>query len=153
MLTVWQTTLLAANLAAVLLLLWRGDRPERIAAALILGLLILEPLAYPLRINAWRVGGLLVNVGFFIGLAWLAERWDRWWLIFAAAVELLLAMTFVMPLMTDEFSVRTGIAVRLGLWGIISLILFAGAWEAWAARRFAREGIFHEQDNIRGRLL
>lgn len=151
MLTAWQIALLAANLIAVLLLTWRGDWPERLAALLVLALLALEPLAFSLKVEAWRVGGLLVNLGFLIGLVWLAERWDRWWLVFAAALQLLLFMTFIMPLMTDEFSVRTGISVRLGLWGGISLLLFAGAWEAWAARRFAQEGDNHDQTLRSGR--
>lgn len=150
MLTASQLVLLAANLIAALLLVWKGGRPERIAAVLILALLVLEPLAYPVRINAWRVGGGLVNLVFFLGLVWLAERWDRWWLVFVAAFQLLLIVTFLMPLMTDEFSVRTGIAIRLGLWAVISLLLFFGAWEAWADRRFVREGAHHANDLRRG---
>lgn len=107
-------------------------------------LLLLEPLAYSLRIGGWRVGLGLVNIALLIGLVWLAERWDRWWLVFVAAIQLLICLTFIMPLMTDDFSVRTGIAIRLGLWGFISLLLFAGAWEASAARRFALGGATHE---------
>lgn len=151
MLTSWQTALLAANVLALLLLLLRGERPERIAAVLVIAILVIEPLAYPLRINAWRVGGLLVNLGLFVGLAWLAERWDRWWLIFVGGLQLLLTMTFLMPLMTDEFSVRTGIALRLGIWGAISLIFFVGVWEASAARRFAQEAAQHDPPLRRSR--
>lgn len=146
MLTASQLTILAANFAAVVLLLWRGERPERIAAVMVLVLLVMEPLAYPFRINAWRAGGGLVNLAFLIGLVWLSERWDRWWLVFAAALQMLLCLTFMMPLMTNEFSVRTGVALRLGLWGGVSLFLFAGAWEAWAARRYAREGASNETE-------
>lgn len=149
MLTVPQLAILAANLAALVLLVWRGERPERIAALMIVALLVLEPLLDPLRINAWRVGGGLVNLALFAGFVWLAERWDRWWVVLAASVQLLLVLTFLMPLMTDEFSVRTGIALRLGLWAVISIILFIGAWEAWAAQRFAREGAENVQEDLR----
>lgn len=149
--SVWNVILLAANAIALGLLLWRGDWPERIGAVLIAGTIAAEPFAQGLHVGTWRLGLLLVNLGLFAGLAVLSEWWDRWWTIFAAVFQLILVLTFLMPVMTSEFSNHTGVVIRLCLWAVISLILFAGAWEAWAARRFAREGVNNDQTFPRGR--
>lgn len=149
--SVWNVILLAANTIALGLLLWRGEWPERIGAALIATAIVAEPFVQGLQIGTWRLGLLLVNLSLFAGLIVLSERWDRWWTVFAAAFQLILVLTFLMPVMTSEFSNHTGVVIRLCLWAIISFILFAGAWEAWAARRFAREGMINDPTLRRGR--
>lgn len=138
--SVWNVILLAANVIALGLFLWRGQWPERIGAGLIAAAVVAEHFAQGLVVGTWRLGLLLVNLGLFSGLVYLSERWDRWWTVLAGAFQLVLVLTFLMPVMTSEFSNHTGVAIRLCLWAVISLILLAGAWEAQAARRFALEG-------------
>lgn len=140
MTVVWSLGLLAANLVALALLLWRGDRVERFAALTLLAAIFIEPFAYPLQAGTWRVGGLLVNLGLFLGLWLAAERANRWWLVLASALQLVIFLTHLMPLMTPEFTTHTGVVIRSGLWAGVSLTLFAGVWESRAAKRFEREG-------------
>lgn len=131
--------LLVANLLALALLTFKGGRFERIAALLVLGTVIAEPFAAGLHIGTWRIGIVAVNAALLCGLWILAELADRWWLILAAALQLILVLTALMPLMGEGFATQTGVIVRLALWTLISAVLFLGVWEAWADRRFARE--------------
>lgn len=150
MIVAWSFGLLAANLVAFGLMLWRGDWPELIAAPLIAVAIFVEPLLYPIQIGTWRLGSGLLNLVLFLVLWVLSERADRWWLVFAAAIQLIIFITNLMPLMTGDFTTHTGVAIRSGLWVGISLTFFASVWEAGAARRFAREGASHVQkDSVR----
>ena len=140
MIFAWSLALLATNLVALGLLFWRGRGVERIASPIFLVAIFIEPILHPLQIGTWRVGSLLANLGLFLALWKLSERADRWWLVVAAAIQLVILITNLMPLMTGDFTTHTGVAIRSGLWVGISFTLFAGAWEARAAKRFEREG-------------
>lgn len=130
---------LAANVIALVLMGLRGGRPERIAAVLITATVLSEPFAQHVLFGTWRVGILGVNALLLCGLWILAEVSNRWWLILATALQLLLVLSALMPLMATSFAVDTGVAVRLAIWIGISAVLFLSVWEAEAARRFARE--------------
>lgn len=131
--------LLVANAVGLFLLFLKGERPERIAAMLVLLTVLAEPFVQNYQIGNWRIGIVLVNGALLAGLWILSEIANRWWLVFATALQLVLVLSALMPLMTREFIVDTGVAVRLALWAVIILVLFMGVWEASAARRFARE--------------
>jgi len=68
----------------------------------------------------------------FFAMWILAERGDRWLLIALAGCQLLTALTCLTP---DPF-VGSSVAVRRALWLLISVILFVGAWEGRADRRY-----------------
>lgn len=140
MILAWSLTLLAANLLALGLMVWRGAWPERIAAPIILIAIFVEPFLYPVQIGTWRVGSGLLNLSLFLAFWTLSEKADRWWLVVAAAIQLIILTTNLMPLMTGDFTTHTGVAIRSGLWVGVSLTLFASVWESSAAKRFAREG-------------
>lgn len=109
------------------------------AALLIVATIISEPLVQGVQVGTWRVGILGVNALLLAGLWVLAELFDRWWLVLVSALQLVLVLSALMPLMAAPFAVDTGVAVRLALWSAISLVLFVGHYEAGAAKRFARE--------------
>lgn len=140
MTVVWSLVLLTANLVALGLLFWRGGRTERFTALIILAAIFAEPFLHPVQVGTWRMGSLLVNLCLFLALWTACERSDRWWLVVASAIQLVILITHLMPLMTSDFTTHTGVAIRSGLWAGISLTLFAGVWETWAAKRFEREG-------------
>ncbi|MNN97095.1 hypothetical protein D3C81_2161920 [compost metagenome] len=63
-------------------------------------------------------------------------RSTRWWLVLAAALQLLVVCTHLLPFLSSQLTAWTGVTVRLALWALISLTIFGGAWEAMADRRF-----------------
>ena len=143
-------TLLAANLVALALILRTGDGWERAAVLLVTAAIFATPLVEHIHLGNSRVGVAAVDIGLFIGLWLLAERGDRWWLTAAAGFQLISVGTFAIPwIIPDTFLVWTGVTIRLLVWGLISIILLVGAWESWAARRFAREAT-HAKPHLRG---
>lgn len=131
--------MLTANVAAIGLMWAKGERPERIASALIAITVASEVLVQDIQFGTWRVGILLANTFLLIGLWVLAEISDRWWLVLATALQLLLVLSALMPLMGLNFAIDTGVAVRMSLWAAISIVMFLSVAEAYADRRFARE--------------
>lgn len=140
--------LFVANLAAFALLIWRGGWAERLGVALLLIVIISEPLLVGVQIGYWRVGLLGVNLALFFGLWALSERFDRWWLVLVAGFQLIIVVSHLVPLVNDRLYTVALIGIRMGVWALISITLFIGAWEAWAADRLAREGCNHEPSNL-----
>jgi len=124
------------NLAGLALLVWKGARVERYAAAMIAAYILLEPWLQPLQLSSWRVGLAGLNLALFVGLWRLSVRSTRWWLVLAAALQLLIVCTHLLPFLSSDLTIWTGVAVRLTLWTLISLTIFGGVWEAMADRRF-----------------
>lgn len=124
------------NIAGLALLVWRGAHVERYAAALLATYILVEPLVLPVQLSTWKVGLAGLNLALFIGLWRLSVRSTRWWLVLAAALQLLVVCTHLLPFLSSQLTAWTGVTVRLALWGLISLTIFGGAWEAMADRRF-----------------
>lgn len=124
------------NLAGLALLVWKGARVERCAAAMIAAYVLLEPWLQPLQLSSWRVGLAGLNLALFVGLWRLSASSTRWWLVLAAALQLLIVCTHLLPFLSSELTIWTGVAVRLTLWTLISLTILGGVWEAMADRRF-----------------
>jgi hypothetical protein len=124
------------NLTGLALLIWKGERVERYAAAMIAAYIFLEPWLQPLQLLSWRVGLAGLNLALFVGLCRLSARSTRWWLVLAAALQLLIVCTHLLPFLSSDLTIWTGVAVRLALWTLISLTIFGGVWEAMADRRF-----------------
>ncbi|QBX38118.1 hypothetical protein E4M02_05860 [Brevundimonas sp. S30B] len=146
---IWSLMLLGANLIALGLLLWRGERFDRIAAAAVAGFIVMEPLIFGLQIHTWRVGISLANTLLFVALWQVAERHARWWLIFAAAIQLLAAVSTLVPLLPSEFTTHTGIVVRGALWTLTSILLFLALVEIDFDRRF--RALQHHRGKSHGR--
>ena len=142
--------LLAANLFAFALILRHGETWDRLAVLMLVAAIIATPLVQDIHLGNSRVGVAAVDVGLFLSLWVLSERADRWWLTAAAGFQLISIGTFLIPwIIPDTYLVRTGVTVRLLAWGLVSIALLFGAWETWAARRFAKEAS-HGPPNLRG---
>mgnify|MGYP001584608443 CR=1 FL=1 len=124
------------NLTGLALLVWKGERVERYAAAMIAAYIFLEPWLQPFQLSSWRVGLAGLNLALFVGLCRLSARSTRWWLVLAAALQLLIVCTHLLPFLSSDLTIWTGVAVRLTLWTLISLTILGGVWEAMADRRF-----------------
>lgn len=125
--------------------LWRfGAWEERLVGGVVVALLVLVHLVEPFQIGNWRAGVAGLEVAFLI-VAWtLVYHRDRWWLTALTGFQLISVLTHVTTLLAPHHFVWTAITVRLGVWLLICVTFFAGAWEAWADRRYAREGHIHE---------
>lgn len=135
-------TLLTANLIALALLLRFGGGEDRLGAAVFAAALIITPLVDHILLGSWKAGAASVDAFMLIGFWILAERYDRWWLAMAAGFQLIAVITFIIPwLQPGAYFIWTGVTLRIGVWLLLSFTLFIGAWEAWAARRFAKEAI------------
>lgn len=144
--------LLAANLIAFALILRHGAIWDRLAVLFLGAAIIATPLVQDIHLGNSRVAVAMVDVGLFLSLWLLSERADRWWLTAAAGFQLISIGTFLIPwIIPDTYLVWTGVTVRLLAWGLISFALFFGAWESWAARRFAKEASHGLSDLRRSR--
>lgn len=146
--------IITVTLAGVLALFRFGGWEERVVGGLVLALLVLVRVMEPIQIGAWRVGVAGLEVAFLIAILWLTYARDRWWLTALAGFQLISVLTHVMPLLAaGRYFVWTAVTIRLEVWLLICITFFVGAWEAWAARRFALEGGNHAQDKHRSSLV
>lgn len=133
------TAIYAFNLVAFALLLWRGRCADRIAVAAFAVAIVAEPLVGALTAGSWRAGTSVLNLALFVIVWWLAERADRWWLVLVASAQFVIVATHAMPLLSQNAFVWSGIALRNGLYVLISLLFLVGAFEVWADRRIRLE--------------
>ena len=131
--------LLLANLAAMVPLSWRGRLHDRIAVGSVVLYVIVGEFVESMMWGSWRAGSATLDLILFLILWWTAERADRWWLVLAAGFQLLIVATHLIPLVQPGFMYWTGTTIRLVIWGLMSTAFCIGAWEVWAAARFARE--------------
>ena len=142
------------TLFGVLALFLHGDWEERLVGVLVLIMLVLTPVVAPFELDSWRAGIAALEAVFLISILALAYTRDRWWLTALAGFQLVSLLThFVALIAAGRYFVWTAVTIRLEVWLFVCITLFAGAWEAWAARRFAREGAHHDQDEHRPGLV
>ena len=144
------TAIILLTLFGVLALLRYGEREERIVAVMVLALLVIVRVVGSIKIGTWRAGVAGMEAAFLIAILILVYRKDRWWLTALAGFQLISLLTHVVPLVdSSQHFTWSAVTIRLEVWVLICITFFAGAWEAWAARRFAREGASHDQDEHR----
>lgn len=145
--------IIIVTLCGVLALLRFGAWEERLIGVMVLALLVLVRVVEPIKIDSWRAGVAGLELAFLLVILWLVYTRDRWWLTALAGFQLISVLTHLVPLLAyGKHFIWTAVTIRLEVWLLICISFFAGAWEAWAARRFAREGGSHDQNNDRPRL-
>lgn len=138
--------LLASNVIATALLIWRGTDRERAIVGLIALYVLANPLIYTWTIGGtFRAGTFLSELVLLFALWWCAERVDRWWLILAAGTQLIVVASHLIPLVVSGIYVWTGVSIRLAAWTVISGALLGGAWETWAIQKLASKGDRHAE--------
>lgn len=128
-----QLSVLALSIVSIALQLWRGRRAERIAAIAFIVAMLGSPLVESLQIGQVRWGVGLLALGLFATLFWLSLRVDRWWLIAAAAVQLLSIATYAAALFDPDVQLWASVSFRIVVWTELMLIGLFGVWEARAA--------------------
>lgn len=142
--------LLMIGVFALALLLWAGDWGERTASLIYLVAIAVTPMVDDLHLQNWRYGVAAVEVAVLIGIWILAEIRERWWLTAAAGFQLIAVLTFLIPWIMPPglYFVWTEVTIRYAVWLLLVLTFFFGAWEAWAAKRFAREANSHANPEL-----
>jgi hypothetical protein len=103
------------------LVVWRGGRPERIAALASFAAFLISPVAQRLGGHHWPLLGVaLVDVTLCALLIVLALRYDRAWLIMAAGVELATVMAHL-GMVLDPTLMARGYVISLWIFYFIFL--------------------------------
>ncbi|MDZ4367596.1 MAG: hypothetical protein U0987_11315 [Afipia sp.] len=123
---VWPTALLAVCALAV----WRGRDDERLAAGSVLAGWALTLMVFKSRSEDTQWAVLLIDMGLFSVLTWVALRTRRYWPLFAAAFQLLLVVTHLARALDAGVSGWAYLTAGL-VWSY--LMLAAVGYGAWTA--------------------
>ncbi len=124
-----QIILLGLTLVSVVLLVWQGRTPERVAA---LGLAVLVA-GTPFVDEGSRHGVALLSIGVFLLLFGLMIVYRRWWLIFAAGLQFVAVSTHIVTFQDPDMRMWANVTIRLIVWLLIMLTALFGVGEArWA---------------------
>ena len=127
--TVTQLVSFAASIIVLLLMLAAGKTAERVAAATLIILMFASPyLGLTDPVSHAAASGLTLAI-----LVFLALRYERWWLIGAAGLQLVVFSTHFAPLLIPQETIWGAATLRIVLWqGIIALGVFAMGESRWA---------------------
>ncbi|WP_029416630.1 hypothetical protein [Brevundimonas bacteroides] len=126
----FQLFYLVSTFAVWAIVWWKGAKPERLGVLLLIANYTLGGLLDPLRLW-WTLP--LNDLACVAVLLWMAFRFDRWWILAAAAAHLLLIVVHISVLSDPSLDMRVYVASRW-VFGVIGLYaLLAGALERWLA--------------------
>jgi hypothetical protein len=114
--------------AAAAYAFWRGGRPEQIYSILLIAGSFATRFTQSSNLANPQYGILAVDVCFFAAVVILALKCDRWWVLFAAAFQLVDLTTHAARIVDPSLH---GLAYLRGLaiWGYLSLAaLVVGVW-------------------------
>ncbi len=131
--TVWQIAGTWFSLMVYAIAWFRGGRPERFGAAV----LILDGLL-SIVLFRWGVSGVYPNAMikeslWLLLIGGLAFRSDRWWPIVMTAAICLIILTYGLRLMDPSLSLYAAMSAHVGLDYLIDLTLLFGVLERWLA--------------------
>ncbi len=109
---------------------WKGARPERLGVLLLVVNYVAGGLLAPLRIW-WTLP--LNDALLLAALVWMGLKFDRWWILVAAAAQLLVMLAHISVLGDPSLDMRVYVGSRW-VFGILGLYaLLAGVGERWLA--------------------
>jgi hypothetical protein len=128
-LTVAQYGSLAVSVIALAILLAVGKTPERVGAATLTCLMFSAPyLSREGPVELAIASGLTLLI-----LVLLALSYERWWLIGAAGLQLVVFSTHFAPLVLPQEGIWGAVTLRLVLWeALMGLCVFAIGESRWA---------------------
>lgn len=120
----------AASIVSLLALLAAGKTAERVAAATLIVLMFASPyLAREGPVAHAMMSGLALAI-----LIYLALRYERWWLIGAAGLQLVVFSTHFAPLLIAQDTIWGAVTLRIIIWqALMALCLFAIGESRWAS--------------------
>lgn len=129
-LTVAQYGLFAISVIALAMLLVAGKTAERVAAVTLIVLMF----ASPYLAREGPVVHALISGTAFAVLVFLALRYDRWWLIVAAGLQLVVFSTHFAPLLIPQKTIWGAVTLRIIIWqALMALCLFGIGESRWAS--------------------
>ena len=128
-LTVAQYGSFAVSVVALAILLAAGRTPERLGAATLTCLMFATPyLAHVGPVAVAAASGLTLAI-----LMGLALRYERWWLIGASGLQLVVFSTHFATLLIPQHLIWPAVTLRLILWqALMALCFFALGECRWA---------------------
>jgi 4-amino-4-deoxy-L-arabinose transferase-like glycosyltransferase len=112
-----------------MMLLTAGKTAERIAAVTLIALMF----ASPYLAREGQVAHALVSGSACAILIFLALRYERWWLIGAAGLQLVVFSTHFAPLLIPQETIWGAVTLRIVIWQVLmALCLFAIGECRWA---------------------
>lgn len=128
-LTIPQYGFFAVSIIALAMLLAAGKTAERIAALTLIALMFVSP--YVARGDA--TAHAFVSGFAFVVLASLALRYERWWLIGAAGLQLVVLSTHFAPALVPQETIWGAVTLRIVIWqALMVLCIFAIGECRWA---------------------
>ena len=115
---------------ALALLVWKGKRPEREAAA---GLFVAQWASGwvdHLVIGQFRWAVAAISISLLALLVRLSLRHQRWWLLLAAGAQILAVGTHISSLMGPDALTWSIVTTRMVAWVEIMVLALFGVWEA-----------------------
>jgi hypothetical protein len=137
--------MLSANLVGLGLILWRGEWIDRAATLALVAVVVLTGVLQLLNVPGLLGWIAVLDVLLFFTLWALAERGERWWIVALAGFQFIAVVAYVAPFFAWDRLKWAVVTVNWAVWALDSLCVFAGVWEASAARRFVRE----KRDGVR----
>ena len=120
--------------AAILMIgWWKGGAPERSGVLALLVAYLATGLVKTVEVGGLRVGVAAVDVALAIVLIGLAMRHRRWWLLLAAANQILVVMAHVTAVADPTLGLRVSVASRWVFGLVVLYALLGGVVERWLA--------------------
>lgn len=124
----WILTIL--TYALLFLLLWKGRRPDRLAAVALLVSQSATPLLAAIEIHGVRVGVAGLAVCLATALVLLALTGRRWWLLAAAGVQLVSVASWIYQILDPQAQVWAAVTFRIIVWLQLMALVVFGLFEA-----------------------
>lgn len=121
------------TVVALTLLIWKGARPERQAAAGLILAMAVSGWVDHLVVGQLRWAVALVSLSLLLMFVRLGLRHDRWWLLLASGAQFLALGTHVSSLIGPDALTWSIVTARMVVWFEIMLLALFGVWEARAA--------------------
>jgi hypothetical protein len=86
-----------------------------------------------LPFDAPHRAAMLVPLLTAVALIWMSFRFDRWWLLVAAAAICLCGFVTLLEILRPDVSLYAALSAQLGLWAVTYLALIVGVAERWLA--------------------
>jgi 4-amino-4-deoxy-L-arabinose transferase-like glycosyltransferase len=119
----------AVSIITRAMMLTAGKTAERIAAVTLIALMF----ASPYLAREGPVAHALMSGGACAILIFLALRYERWWLIGAAGLQLVVFSTHFAPLLIPQETIWGAVTLRIVIWQVLmALCLFAIGESRWA---------------------
>ena len=112
---------------------WKGGRAERLGVAVLVCDYLLAIGVARLPIAAPYRAAMVMQLLTALALIWLSFRFDRWWLLVAAAAVCLCGLVTLLEIVHPDVTAYAALSAQLGLWAVTYLALIAGVAERWLA--------------------